>query len=63
MNYNVVRSHVLYNIKKEEDGTLRLKSRICLLGNRDMIKYYIRKDSATAPFSVIRLMLAVASIM
>lgn len=62
-NANIISSHVGYKIKKEEDGKLRLKARICPHGNRDAMKDGIRKDSATAQFDVIRLMLSLATIL
>lgn len=58
---NIISSHVVYKIKTDEAGRHRLKARICPHGNKDAMKDEIRKDSATAQFNVIRLMLAMAT--
>lgn len=58
---NVISSHVIYKIKTEESGIRRLKARLCPHGNRDIMKDDIRKDSATAQFDVIRLMLTITT--
>lgn len=42
---------------------MRLKARLCPHGNRDKMKHQIRKDSATAQFDVIRLLLSIATIL
>lgn len=60
-NSNEKISHVIYKIKVNEDGTLKLKARICPRGNRDELKDEVRKDSATAQFNVIRLILEIAT--
>lgn len=58
---NVISSHVVYKIKTDEKGEHRLKARICPHGNKDAMKDGIRKDSATAQFNVIRMMLAMTT--
>lgn len=63
MDANVISSHVAYKINVSEDGTLKLKARICPHGNRDNDKTVIRKDSAAAQFPVIRLMLSFFALM
>lgn len=60
-NANVISSHVVYKIKTEETGEHRLKARICPHGNKDHMKDYVRKDSATAQFNIIRLMLTMTT--
>ena len=60
-NANVITSHTVYKVKVSEDGSKDLKSRIVPHGNRDNEKDNIRKDSSTAQFDVIRLLLAVAT--
>lgn len=60
-NANVISSHVVYKIKTEESGRHRLKARIVPHGNKDRMKDQVRKDSATAQFNIIRLMLAISS--
>lgn len=62
-NANVIPSHVLYKVKNEEHNTKRMKARLCPNGNRDRMKKTVRKDSATAQFDIIRLLLSIASIL
>lgn len=59
---NVIPSHVVYKIKNEENDVKRMKARLCPNGNRDKLKKTVRKDSATAQFDVIRLILSLATI-
>lgn len=40
---------------------MNLKARICPHGNRDVEKDYVRKDSATAQYDVILLILAIVT--
>lgn len=61
MNANVISSHVVYKTKTDEHGSHTLKARIVPHGNRDTEKDNIRKDSSTAQFDVIRMLLAVCS--
>lgn len=61
LNANVISSHVVYKIKTREDGSHALKARIVPHGNRDTEKDKIRKDSSTAQFDVIRILLAVCT--
>lgn len=58
---NVVRSHVVYKVKTNEDGERALKARICPHGNEDDDKDEVRKDSANAQLAVIRLMLSLVT--
>lgn len=58
---NVIPSHVVYKVKTSEDGSQVLKARIVPNGNRDSEKDDVRKDSSTAQFDVIRLLLAVTT--
>lgn len=60
---NVITSHFVFKIKKEEGGKMRLKARLCPHGNRDKMKNDIRKDSATAQFDVIRLFCSMAAVL
>ena len=55
---NVISSHVIYKVKTSEDGSHTLKARIVPHGNKDVYKDDIRKDSSTAQFDVIRILLA-----
>lgn len=59
---NVISSHVVYKIKINEDGTIKLKDRICPHANRDKDKDGIRKNSAATQFPVILLMLILSTL-
>lgn len=61
-NANVIPSHIVYKVKNEENNVKRMKARLCPNGNRDRMKTTVRKDSATAQFDEIRLLLSLASI-
>lgn len=61
-NANVIPSHVVYRVKTEENSKRRLKARLCRNGNRDKLRKTVRKDSATAQFDIIRLLLSLATI-
>ena len=61
---NVITSHHFFQIKNHaEEGRLRLKCRLVPHGNRDREKESVRKDSATAQFPIIRLLLSLATIL
>ena len=60
---NVISSHVVYEIKTRESGDKSLKARIVSHGNRDKQKDDSRKDSSTAEFDVIRLLLSVDTVL
>lgn len=49
-------------MKKEETRQYRLKERIVPHGNKDSMKDEVRKDSGTAQFNVIRVMLAMTKL-
>ena len=53
---NVIGSHIVYMVKQqtEDPKILKLKSRICVHGNRDDEKEALRTDSAVASHSVFR---------
>lgn len=58
---NVISSHIIYKVKQEE-GHKRMKARLCPHGNRDKLRGHIRKDSATARFNIIRIILSLATL-
>lgn len=60
---NVISSHFVYKIKRKENEKKRLKARLCPHGNREKMKDYVRKDSATAQLDVIRLFCNLATIL
>lgn len=61
LNANVITSHVIYKVKTDEEGLRNMKARIVPHGNRDFEKDNIRKDSSTAQFAVIRLLLCLST--
>lgn len=56
---NVTTFHFVYKINSEEKGVNTLKAGLCPHGNKDRFKKSVRKDSATARFDVIRLLLSI----
>lgn len=60
---NVIASHVVFNVKDNPDGTLRLKARLVLHGNRDKDRFKVRRDSASAELFIVRLLLSIASML
>jgi len=46
---NMVNSHVLYKVKQNEDGSLKLKARITPHGNEDDLKIVLPLDCAICP--------------
>ena len=62
-NATVINSHVAHKTKVIDDGPLKLKARICPLGNRDKDKDGIRKDIAAVQFPKIRFMLRISALL
>lgn len=62
-NANIITSHIVYKVKREEKGHMRMKARLCPHGNRDMEKGNIRNDSSSAQFYVIRMMLSLVTLL
>jgi len=62
-NANVITSHVVYKVKTNEANEKNLKARIVPHGNHDKEKDEIRKDSSTAQFHVISLILSVVTVL
>lgn len=58
---NIIRSHVVYKVKTDEEGKRKMKARLCPHGNEDNNKNDIRKDSANAQLSIIRLLLSITT--
>ena len=46
---NVICSHVLYKVKQNDNGSLKLKARIAPHGNEDDLKNVLSKDCMTCP--------------
>ena len=59
---NVVTSQVLYKVKRCDDGSLTLKARIAVHGNKGREKNTLKTDSATCPPVGIRILLSLATI-
>ena len=57
---NLVGSHVVYRIKKNDDDSYRFKARLVVHGNEDVEKDEIRKDAATAHLVTVRFLLSLA---
>jgi len=62
-NSNVITSHVIYKIKANDDGSLKMKARIAPHGNKDRDREDLKSDSATCPPTGIRVLLSIASLM
>lgn len=57
VNANKIICRTIYKVKEVDDGSLRLKSHTVIHGNRDKVKYSVRRDSASADLSIVRLAL------
>lgn len=60
---NVVNSHVLYKVKHNDDGSLKLKARIAPHGNEDALKEIFTKDCTICPPTGLRIVESVASLL
>lgn len=58
---NIIASHAVYKLKVDESGGMPLKAWILPHGNRDQMNDDVRKDSSTAQFDVIRILLSMAT--
>lgn len=59
---NIINSHVLYKIKQNDDGSLKLKARIAPHGNEDTLKDLLTKDCTTCPPTGLRILESIASL-
>lgn len=57
---NVIGSHFVFKVKADIDGSLKLKARLVLHGNRDRDRFTVRRDSSSADLSVVRLLLSLS---
>lgn len=63
-NANIISSHHLFEVKNDgASEKLKLKCRLVLHGNKDVDRDWIRKDSMTAQFPVIRIVLSISVFM
>lgn len=58
---NIVRSHVVYKLKVEDDGSLKLKARIAPHGNEDSEMHDLRRDCAMCPPTGMRIIFFMAA--
>ena len=61
-NSNIITSHVIYKIKENNVGSLKIKARIAPSGAKDK-KDNLKTDSSQCPSTGIRIFLSVATIM
>jgi len=59
---NVINSHVLYKLKQNDDGTLKLKACIAPQGNEDDLKDVLNSDCSTYPPTELRIVESIASL-
>lgn len=59
---NVMNSRVLYKVKHNDDGSLKLKARIAPNGNEDALKDILTKDCTICPPAGLRIVESVASL-
>ena len=59
---NVISSHVLYKVKQNDEGSLKLKARIAPHGNEDDLKDVLSKDCMPCPPTGIRILESLASL-
>lgn len=62
-NANIITSHVIYKVKPNDDGSLKMKARIAPHGNKDKDRSDLKTDSATCPPTGIRVLLSIATFM
>ena len=59
---NIISSHTLYKVKRNEDGSLLLKARIAPHGNEDDLKNVLSKDCSTCPLTGLRIVESIAAL-
>lgn len=57
---NVIYSHVIFKVKTNDYGRLKLTGRIFVHGNRDVENDMIRSDSAAADMIIVRTVMSLA---
>ena len=60
---NLITSHVIYKVKANDDGPLKMKARIAPHGNKDKDRDLLKTDSAQCPSTGIRILVSIATIM
>lgn len=61
-NANIISSHVIYKIKVNNDGTLKLKARRAPHGNENITKNMLRTYSCMGPPTGVHILLSTASL-
>ena len=60
---NIITSHVLYKVRANDNGSLKLKARIAPHGNKDRDKAFLKTDSAQCPPTGIGILLSISTMM
>lgn len=59
---NVISSHTINKVKKNDDGSLKLKARVAPHGNEDNLKDILNKDCSTCRHTGLRMVKSIESI-
>ena len=60
-NSNIITSHVIYRVKENNDGSLKMRARIAPHGNKDKDRDTLKTDSSQRPPTRIRILLSISS--
>lgn len=60
---NIITNYVIYNVKAEDDGTLKMEARIAPHGNKDKEWESLKTDSSQCPSTGVRILISIATIM
>lgn len=58
---NIITSHFIYKVKRNDDNTLKMNARIATHGNKDKDMFNLKIDSSTCPPTGIRILLSIAT--
>lgn len=58
---NIVSSHSIFKVKKDDLGNMKLKGRIVIHGNHDADRDKVRADCAAADMAVIRMLISIGT--
>lgn len=58
-----MRSHLVFEEKKDKDKTMKMKTRLVLHGNRDRNRYSVRQDPASADLLIVRIVISFTTIL
>ena len=62
-NSNIITSHVIYKVKENDEGSLKMKARIGLHGNKGKEKQMLKTNFSQCPPTGIRIFLSIAAMM